>query len=499
MKRSLIIVGLIIFIIISSLFYLFKIQQAHKIKLPDAIQEVYTIEIPASTFNFNITYDINNLADYLNKKINGSFLVKEIFIQENKKEKIKLTLTKNENIIIKAKGKELVCIFPVIVDVELKDSRFGKLLTGLVKPVHTSMMITLSTPVKIDKNWCIVTCFKIKNYRWVVKPVLQIGPFKKNIEERLNEAIEENGPALTKLLDSEIYKAATLKPSLLTIWHDLQEPIFISSIPSNVWIKFICDDISGKIKTHPTHITCMTAVHAKMFIITDTTAAAKVKFHSNPLPEFKILKEEDAVEKSNVYIYAFSSFQEINEQLNTLLKGKTFSAKGHAVTIKKLYAYSSTSGLSIIIITDNNDHLVISGNLVYDVPTQTLKIENFDFAFNPKHQLLNAGVNLFHSQIRDSIATKLVVKFNTLIQNAPYIIHKAIEKEKTGKVIDVNFNNMQIKKCIIIMGREKIHLIINVAMDANLRLKKIQTGTIIRINDKRKNKANMYHVKQNKF
>ncbi len=486
MKRSLIIVGLLIFITISSLFYLFKTHQANKLKLPDAIQEVYTIEIPPSTFNFNITYDIKNLADYLNKKINGSFLVKELFIQKEKKEKIKLTLTKSEKIIVKAKGKELVCMFPVIVDVEIKDSRFGKLLTSLVKPVHTSLMINLSTPVKIDKNWCIVTHFKIKSYRWVVQPVLQIGPFKKNIEARLNEAIQENGPALTKMLDSEIYKAATLKPSLLTIWHDLQEPIFISSTPSNVWIKFICDDISGKIKTHPDFITGITAVHAKMYIITDTTATAKAKFHSNPLPEFKLLKEKDTLDKSDIYIYAFSSFQEINQQLNVLLKGKTFSAKGHAVTIKKLYAYSSTSGLSIIIVTDKNDHLLLSGNLVYDVPTQTLKIDHFDFAFNPKHRILNAGVNLFHNQIRDSIATKLVVKFNTLIQNAPYIIHKAIEKEKTGKVIDVNLNNMQIKKCIIIMGREKIHLIINVATDANLKLKKIQTGTIIRIKDKQK-------------
>ena len=483
MKRPLIIIGLIIVIIAPLLFYLLK---SNKINPPDAIQERYNIEIPSSTFNFNITYDIKNLNDYLNKKITGNFLVKEVFVQQQKKEKIRVTLTKNDDIVITAKGKKLYCIFPITVDAELTDSRFGKLLTGLVKPVHTSLKITLSTPVKIDKNWRIVTRFKINKYTWTVTPVLQIGPFKKNMEERLNEVINKNSQALTKLLDYEIYKAATLKPSLLPVWHDLQEPILISSIPSNVWIKFICDDISGKIQTYPDRITCMTAMHAKMFIITDTTVVSKAKFRSNPLPALKTLKEEDVVDKSDINIYAFTSFQEINQLLNSLIKGETFSVKGHSVSIKRLYTYSSTKGLSIIISTDKNDYFVLSGNLIYNVPSQTLKIENFDFELSQNQRFFNPEADLFHNRIRDTIATKLVFKFNSLIQNAPNIIHKAIEKEKSGKVIDLNLNNVKIKKCIIIMGREKIHLIVNVSINANLKIKKIQTGKIIRITDRKK-------------
>ena len=81
MKRPLIIIGLIIVIIAPLLFYLLK---SNKINPPDAIQERYNIEIPSSTFNFNITYDIKNLNDYFNKKITGNFLVKEVFVQQQK-------------------------------------------------------------------------------------------------------------------------------------------------------------------------------------------------------------------------------------------------------------------------------------------------------------------------------------------------------------------------------------------------------------------------------
>ena len=489
MKRSHIITGLLIIFIIISIVYVFKLMQSNKINTPEAIQEIYDIKIPSSTFNFNITYNINNLTEYLNKKITGRFLVKEVILQPKEKEVIRVTLIKTDKISITVKDKELVCVFPVTIDAELIDSRFGKLLTGLVKTVHTSLIITLSTPVTIDKNWCIVTHFKIKRYNWIIKPVLQIGPFKKNIDVRLNEAINENSQALTKLLDSEIYKAATLKPSLFPIWHDLQEPILISTLPGNVWIKFICEDISGKIKTHPSYITCMTAMHAKMLVITDTTSASKAKPHSKLLPELNALKEKDVVDKSDIYIYAFTTFEEINRQLNSFMKGKTFSANGHSFTIEKIYAYASNKGLSVIIITDNNDHLVLNGRLMYYAQSQTLIIDNFDFELSQNHRLLKAGVDLFHDSIIDAIANKLVLKFNTLIQSGPNIIHNAIEKEKSGKVINLHLNNVKIKNCIIIMDREKIHLIINVAMDANLKIKKIQTGRIIRITDRNKYKT----------
>ena len=45
---------------------------------------------------------------------------------------------------------------------------------------------------------------------------------------------------------------------------------------------------------------------------------------------------------------------------------------------------------------------------------------------------------------------------------------------------------MEIKQCGILMGKEKIHLIINVGVEASIKLKKIQTGTVIRIKDKSK-------------
>ena len=73
-----------------------------------------------------------------------------------------------------------------------------------------------------------------------------------------------------------------------------------------------------------------------------------------------------------------------------------------------------------------------------------------------------------------------------MIGKVPNIINKAIEKEKAGKVIDLIFSNMEIKQCGILMGKEKIHLIINVGVEASIKLKKIQTGTVIRIKDKSK-------------
>jgi len=427
-------------------------------------------------------YGVKNLEDYLNRKISGSFLKKNIVLKKNDIEEISLTLTKNENIIITSKGNELVCTFPVIVDAKIENSKYGKFLTGLVKPIHTSLIITLSTPVNIDKNWCIVTRFRIKKYQWVEKPILQIGPFKKNLESRLADALNENSRALTVMLDKEIYKAATLKPTLTKIWSDLQEPILITSRQGKIWIKFICSDIKGKMILTSSDIICITNMHAKTFIVTDSTAQVQ----QNPLPEFKVMKQNDELNKSNLYIYAFTSFEEINENLNKLFQGKAFSAKGRTRVIKNIKAYASTSGLSVNVITDKDDDLVASGQLIFDAPTKTLKVKNFDFALAPHNRFINLGDDLFHHAIRDSIAAKLAINLNTIIGKVPNIINKAVEKEKAGKVIDLIFSNMEIKQCNILMGKEKIHLIINVGVEAGLKLKKIETGTVIRIHDRLK-------------
>ncbi len=449
---------------------------------PPAITQEYNIEVPSSTINLHIRFDIKNLADYLNRKITGTFLEKNLRLHHEKKEEIALSLSKQEPITIRSQGSQLICRFPLIVDATLIDSRFGKTLSKLVKPLHSTIIVTLSTPVHIDHKWNIVTRFKIKSCQWQEEPVLRILFFKKNIKERLEEAINDKEGELTALLDGEIYKAATLQPTLAEVWHDLQDPILLNRKPREVWIRFLCRDIKGESEVTQKNISFFTTIQAQMMILTDTTTAAK----PTPLPEFRPLSKKEKSLQSDIFVYATTSFEEINRDLNNFFRGKTYSVKGYTASIKQVHAYASTSGLSVQVLTTDNhrdDNLVASGRLVFDPVTQTLKVEHFDFAISTNQLVVNSRELLLHGMIRDAIASKLMINLDTLIKRVPGIINQAVAKEKAGKVIDLTLNNFVIKKCDILMGRDKIHLVINVGTEADLKLKKIQTGKIIRIHD----------------
>lgn len=476
MKKTLLITSLLLGLLASGLYLLLR---KNTTTPPAAINEKIIIDIPQSTFNIPIIIEVKSLADYLNKKITGKFLETTLFLQESEKEKILLTLTKTGNITITSNGRELLCTLPLTVDATLLDSRFGKMLSGLVSPFHTSIILTLTTPIDLDKNWKLKTRFKIRGYQWVIEPVIKLGPFRKHIRKQLDEAISMNSKSLTSMVDLEINKAASLRKTVAHVWHDLQEPIRITSYPAPVWIRFNCNDISGDIKLQKSTIVCFASVKAKMLLVTDTTAQA-----THPrLPDYREMVDRKKQPVSDIFIYASTSFDEINQQLNRMLHGTEIRSKGYRISILDIRAYTSKEGLTVAVDTggDLDGRFYLSGHPVFDIPTQRLNVRNFDFAVNSGSLLVQRGDEVLHDLLRERIASKLNLGLDTLIMKLPSLINQAIAKGKTGRTIDLSVKNLDIKQCDILMGKEKIHFIINVESETTIKLKKIKAGRAIRI------------------
>jgi hypothetical protein len=281
------------------------------------------------------------------------------------------------------------------------------------------------------------------------------------------------------MVDKEINKAASLRKTVSDVWYDLQEPILINRAPAPVWIRFTCNDINGDIALQHSAIICFANLKAKMLIVTDTTRSAQ----HTPLPDFKQMKSKDKQLKSDIFIYANTSFREINQQLNERLQGTVISSKGYNITIKAIRAYASTEGLTITVDTsgDLNGRFFLTGRPVFDLLTKRLNIEDFDFAVKSSSILVNRGDEILHDLLRTRVASKLNLGFETLLGQLPVIINQAIAKEKTGKTIELKVENLEIKQCTILLGKEKIHFIINVDTETTIRLKKIKAGKALRI------------------
>jgi len=446
-------------------------------KDPEPITENFTVDVPVSTFNIPINYQIKNFEAWINSKITGKFLETTINPLQNEKDEAILIFNKTNSIKITVAGNELVCSFPLQVIATLTKSRFGKMMTAQVEPLKTEVLIQLRTPVRLDDNWDIITKFRITSVQWIREPVLQIGPVKQNLKRKLNKWLEENETQLTKMLDKEMKQSVSLEPAISKIWYDLQKPMIIHRKHPMAWMKFTCNSIEGKIVLQPDAISCFTSVQAKMSMMTDTANLQQ----PTKLPPFKQLITESPT--SDFYLYAFASFDEINEEVNKLFKGKKISAKGYTVSIKNIRAYASEAGLSVEVKTgkDIKGKMIASGKLEFETATQTMVIRNFEYSVSSNNTMVNAGDEFLHDMIRDTIASKLILNLDSLILTLPPLVEKAIAKGKSGKIIDISFDNLYVKDCDITMGKDLVHFKIHAVADADLNLKKLKTGKKLNI------------------
>ena len=481
MKKTVIITGIVLALFGFGLYYFLSHRQFTP---PEAVTETLHIDVPESSFNLPITIDLTTLSDFLNGKINGRFLETNVYLQDSKKERVALTLIKTSDIHISSTGKELVCTVPLTIEATLVKSRFGNLLTKVVKPVTASLIVTLSSPAALDNTWRLKTKFRLKGYRWITEPIIRIGPFKKNLTSTIDNLLNEEKQGLTAMLDREINKGVSLEKTVAKLWTDIQDPILVNRAPTPVWIRFHCKDFKGDFHLDKSKIVCLTSIKANMRVMTDTTNLSK----PSRLPVFKRMTAREWDPQSHIYIYAYTSFDEINKRLNELVTGKDITATGYVrrytISIKNINAYASTDGLAISVKTgkDLKGDFVLTGYPEFDGPTQTLKIRNFDFAVDTRSILVNKGNDVLHTRLRDIVAAKLNLGLDTLIRKIPTIATTAIAKGKSGKSLRLTMKDVKVNKCVIRMGKRKIHFLIDTETRAALWLKRINPGKPLRIN-----------------
>jgi hypothetical protein len=266
------------------------------------------------------------------------------------------------------------------------------------------------------------------------------------------------------------------------VWTDLQKPMLINRKKQLLWLRFFCTSIEGRISLDQSAIICQTKVFATTKMITDTVGLPPVI----PLPAYKHLK--DPSPHSDIHLYAFTSFDDINEQLNHHLKGKSFKAEGYTLDIKSVRAYASEAGVSVEVKTGNdiNAKLVASGQLEFDAENLELVVRDFDFTVSSNNALVTAGDMLLHSQLKDTIASQLIVGLRSLIDTVPKLVENAIAKGKKGDKLELNFDELAVHDCEISIGAEGIHIIIHAEAKADVRLKKLKPGKKLHIRKKDK-------------
>jgi hypothetical protein len=452
--------------------------------MPPALKDTLAINIPPSTFRIPVTYSINELESFLNQLIRGQFLTATVNPLKNENDEVKVEMVKVRNISLSGSGNELVCRFPLEVTATILKSRLNIVTKG-IKPVVTEVVLELRTPVALDPTWHLETKFDLLKTEWIKPPILKLAGVNMNLTEKLEEAIFKNEEKLTKMIDQGINKSVSLEKPVGKIWADLQKPIPIHKKPPHVYLQFNCSEIAGDFFIGDEDIVCHTVIQAKVSILND------IRMQSTPkaLPAFRPVQSGSNL--SDVHLYAFASFDEINEDLNTVLKGKTFNTKNRSAKLDSIRVYASDSGLTVAVKVsgDVKGALAATGKPSFDSVTQEMSLENFQFEMKSSNMLLSAGDALLHDMLRDTVQTYLNMGMGSLIDKVPLIIENAIAKGKTGKTIDVHVDSLKVYSCDIRLAADMMHLQVHAGFESAIDLKHLRAKKKVFIKPKKKSQG----------
>ncbi len=447
--------------------------------LPQPLKDTIPIKVPLSTFHIPFTYSLHELEQFLNQKIKGQFFETVISPTNNEKEQVKIEMTKLSTIELSGNKNNLICHVPLHVKATILNSRLNFITKG-IKPVETDLVLELHTPANLDKDWRLVTQFKLVSIRWMKDPVVKVAGIPFNLRDKLEEYLELNKGKLTALLDDEINKAVSLEKPVSKIWLDLQKPMIVVKKPPRAYIRFVCHDISGDFKLQGKDLVCFTTIHPQVAMVTETNIKAPVK----KLPSFKLVNQNNRT--SNAWVYAFAEFDQINEELGRLLRGKVFSLKQYSTTVKEVRTFASDSGLTVLMEAKGDIDATLAATVSprFDSVSQSFVMEQFQFQVVSENVLLNLGDALLHDMVRDTIQTYLALEMDTLIKKLPDIIEGAISKGKTGRSIDVDISEFEIISCSVSMGAKRLHFLVHARLISEIELKRINAGKGIKIKPK---------------
>jgi hypothetical protein len=453
-------------------------------KLPTALKDTLAINIPPSTFRIPVTYSVKELENFINQLIRGQFLTATVNPLKNEKDEVKIELAKVSNISLKGSSNELICRFPLQVTATIQKSRLN-LVTKGIKPVVTEVILELRTPVALHADWHLVTQFDLLKTQWVKPPILEIAGVKVNLTEKVEEAIFKNEEKLTKMIDQGINKAVSLDKPVGKIWADLQKPIPIHKKPPEVYLQFNCNNIAGDFFIGEEDIVCHTVIHAKVSILNDIRMQSKPK----ALPAFRPIKSGSNF--SDVNLYAFANFDEINADLNKMMKGKDFHTKRKSAKLDSIRVYASDSGLTVAVKVsgDVNGVLAATGKPGFDSVTQEMSLGNFQFEMKSSNLLLSTGDALLHDMLRDTVQTYLTMGMGNLIDKVPLIIENAIARGKTGKTIDVHVDSLKVHSCDIRLAADMMHLMVHTSFESSIDLKHLNAKKKVLIKPKKKSQG----------
>ncbi|MDX5346585.1 MAG: DUF4403 family protein [Hymenobacteraceae bacterium] len=424
--------------------------EAQSVPAPAYVRKLSSVTVPVS-------FPVNVLEQKLNQQFSGVLYKDDKLDGDN----VAITVTKNNNIGIKAENNKIYFTLPLNVYVK---GRFQWKACDMCPTIEKTEDTRFDLVLKSESAISLTDDYKVKtttvgDFEWGnTKPVIELGPLKIGLARFVEPAMRSQMGEMTKMLDAEIQKRVDIKQYVKDAWVQVQQPIELDKT-LDAWLLITPQEIRASSLQAKNGMISM-KIGLSSYIETVTNGKPQVKVNQN-LP--KLIIDNRMKEDVQIGLAGEISYEHASKLLQEQVKGQEYKFNSGKDQIKVNDASISGNGDKLVLMLDVDGKTKagiitkkIKGKVYlqalpyYDAETQSIKVRDVDFTLDTKDKLLSTAGWIAKGKFKDMIQQQINFPVKAQLDEARKMVQTTLDQQGrvhesvllTGKVTEITPDNI---------------------------------------------------------
>lgn len=315
--------------------------------------------------------------------------------------------------------------------------RFSVLGISQIKETEFSINLKFTTKFQIDPTWEAHTETDLTGYDWLSKPVLKLGPIELPIGSIVSKILDSKKEKISKGLDEAVRKNVAIKNFVLQAWNTTLQPYQVSE-KYRTWVKVTPVELQmTPFRTLNNRIKATIGIKA----YTESVFGDKPVVPSvNNIPNLKLVSSVS--DDFQIGLVSEISHSEATRMLSDTMIGQKFEFSNgkYVVEVTAIDLYGSENNLIIKagLKGSINGNIYFKGVPQYDIKTQTISLQQFDYDLETRSLLLKTANWLLQGRFAKAMQGAFTFHIGSQIEDAKTQIQSSLNKNQVAKGVLLN-------------------------------------------------------------
>ena len=439
-------------------------------ELPELATEVKQLPPEQSEIYLPLVYNIKRLQELINAEAPDTLYL-DNSLANNNNDRLLLRVEQTGKIYLAAENDQLYYNVPVSVWATVDKKLLPALRTKF------SLRLKMASRLDIDQNWRVVANTRLIDIEWVRRPKLKVAGLKIDISKITEKVLNEQADKLSDQIDRQLHRHLNLDRLLHRTWLKMQQPLAIAKQPVAVWLVAEPEALAASSLTARNNLISIELRWlGKLRAVMGEKPVVVPQQH---LPPLKRIPRH--VASFTLNLHTELPFEQLNTILATELTEQKLDLGFGEVRVAEA---ELLGGIDEIVLRTQlagavKGDIYFRGTPYFDPELQELGMSDFDYVVSTEEALLSTADWALHEEFKSNIAGKLRLSIGEEVRQLPQLIHRQIERGRTGSTLDLTIDSMQFSEAKYQVNPDHLQLLLKVEGKSKLVLEELvrQNGT----------------------